>query len=113
MAFLALYTKASLLTQSSTRRCVLYFMSQVEQDLILILVPSLQNRPLNMVVHLNVPDSVIMARIAGTSFFLCAIDVTGMAGSLTLYPQRDGSISLLVEFTTRPTLRPKCRERMM
>lgn len=81
--------------------------------LILILVPSLQNRPLNMVVHLNVPDSVIMARIAGTSFSHCDIDVTGMAGSLTPCCQRDGSIFLLVEFTTPPTLRPKCRERMM
>jgi hypothetical protein len=26
-----------------------------------------QGRPLNMIVHLNVPDSVIMARIAGES----------------------------------------------
>jgi adenylate kinase family enzyme len=29
----------------------------------------LQNRPLNMIVHLNVPDSVIMARIAGKLSF--------------------------------------------
>lgn len=34
-----------------------------------------------MVVHLNVPDSVIMARIAGTSFF-------EMTGKLTLFPAR-------------------------
>jgi adenylate kinase len=47
----------------------------------------MQDRPLNMIVHLNVPDSVIMARIAGkhsTLQYNPFVHTTSSMGSFTL-----------------------------
>jgi hypothetical protein len=60
MGFHGHYIKESSWTKSLKLRSVSPALLHVHRLII-------QDRPLNMIVHLNVPDSVIMARIAGKS----------------------------------------------
>lgn len=72
------------------------FPRTIEQGKMLSKLLEEQGRPLNLIVHLNVPDAVIMSRIIGEY-------------PASISPQRDGSISPLGECTMTTLTRQRSR----